>query len=270
MVSPVPTHRITTPYKKKGQHWRACGWHTGVDYAAPKGTRIVAARGGVVKHTAFGRAFGDKQFEIVCPDGTSDFYGHTDTRPANGARVKTGQKIATVGSRGNSTGPHLHFERHARAGRWSCTNMRNPQTSIDHQEGSSMKETYHYGGKPKPTDTQTVGRKYRTVSKSLWNPPPGRPEFALLYLNVTKPKFRAGKTIGALRVRAMRGNNDASSYHDYLIHVDASAGGSQLITHVYFESNKAGLPTHYQVKCVGGLAEVTLSTRYRKGVTFTR
>lgn len=131
MTNPVPGFKVTTPYKKTGPYWKACGWHTGVDFAAPKGTLVVAARGGKVKHTSYGSAFGDKQFAILCPDGTEDFYAHTDTRPINGKIVVAGQAVAKVGARGNVSGPHLHFERHAKQGQWNCGNMRDPKASID-------------------------------------------------------------------------------------------------------------------------------------------
>ena len=136
MTSPVPGYKITTPYAKRGQHW-SCnanssgGLHTGADFAAPSGTPVVAARPGTVKHTSYGSAFGSKQFAIVCADGTEDFYAHTTSRPTNGKKVVLNERVASVGAEGNVTGPHLHFERHKKAGSWSCSNHTNPQPSID-------------------------------------------------------------------------------------------------------------------------------------------
>ena len=44
-------------------------------------------------------------------DGTVTLYGHIDTTTVTvGDRVTAGDQIATMGNRGNSTGPHLHFE----------------------------------------------------------------------------------------------------------------------------------------------------------------
>ena len=157
MTSPVPGFKVTTPYKKTGSSWKACGWHTGVDFAAPKGTLVVAARGGKVKHTSYGSAFGDKQFAILCPDGTEDFYAHTDTRPTNGKIVVAGQAVAKVGARGNTTGPHLHFERHDRQGQWNCGNMRDPQASIDH-EGVVIGKVYLSKLKYGQMDSDSVKR----------------------------------------------------------------------------------------------------------------
>ena len=139
MVNPVPSHpRITTAYGVRGRHWscnrnsQGLGVHTGVDFAAPNGARVVAARPGTVRHVNFGSAFGPHQVLIVAADGTADFYAHMRRRTTtNGQRVDAGQTIGEVGALGNATGPHLHFERHRNANGWSCSNHVNPQPSID-------------------------------------------------------------------------------------------------------------------------------------------
>lgn len=119
---------------------------------------------------------------------------------------------------------------------------------------------YHYGGKP--SSDQVVKTKYVDLDRSRWNPLRKGLEHAMIYINVSNAKFESGKQIGLLRVRAIReATNDATSYHDYPI---IAGAGSQLITHPYFESGDGG-PTHYEVKCHGGLVQVTLGTRYRKG-----
>ena len=136
MVSPVPGYAISTPYKKRGPYW-SCdedshgnGVHTGQDYAAPAGSKVVAARPGPVRHVNHGSAFGNHQIEIVAPDGSADFYAHMRSRAAAGAKVNAGDKVGEIGSEGNVTGPHLHFERHA-AGHsgWSCSIHRDPMPS---------------------------------------------------------------------------------------------------------------------------------------------
>lgn len=258
MVNPVPGRSVTTGYRKTGSYWKACGWHTGVDFAAPKGTLVVAARPGTVRHTKYGSAFGSRQFAIVNADGTEDFYAHCSTRPANGKKVKAGEVVAKVSDWGNTSGPHLHFERHAKAGSWTCSNMRNPKWSIEWEEPVAVK--YHYGGKP--SGQQVVKKKYVILDRSRWFPIRKGLEHAMIYVNVSNAKFESGKQIGLLRVRAMRENtNDPTSYHDYPILAGVS---NQLITHPYFESGDGG-PTRYELKCHSGLVEVTLGTRYRKG-----
>lgn len=129
MTSPVPTSKVTTPYRKRGAHWKACGWHTGQDYSAPMRTKVVAARAGTVRHVNYGPAFGSRQLAVVCPDGSEDFYAHMSSRVANGTKVRAGDRVGGVGADGNATGPHLHFERHRKAGYWNCGNMDDPMKS---------------------------------------------------------------------------------------------------------------------------------------------
>lgn len=261
MTNPVPGYRVTTPYRRAGKWWRACGWHTGVDFAAPTGTPVVAARPGVTRWRNYGSAFGSRQLAVVCADGSEDFYAHMHTRVPAGRAVAAGDPVGTVGARGNVTGPHLHFERHARAGSWSCTNMRDPQTSIDHEEDDDMGVEYHYSGKP--PGQQEIKGSYVLLDKSRWNPRRKGLELAMIYLNVGSPVFTGDARVGLLRVRTVRENsNDNSSYHDYPIFPGLDV--PQLITHVYFEAGDGG-PTRYELKCHAGLVSCWVGTRYRKG-----
>lgn len=137
---PVPGVAVGTPYGRRGPYW-SCdrdsygnGIHTGVDYPAAVGTKVVAARPGTAVYCNHGSAFGFHQLEIKCGDGTRDFYAHMTTRTVgDGARVEAGQAVGKVGSEGNVTGPHLHFERHAtETGGWSCSVVRDPAPSINY------------------------------------------------------------------------------------------------------------------------------------------
>ena len=85
-------------------------FHGGIDIAAPHGTPVVAARGGVVVRTGWVGAYG---YLVVIEhgDGWETRYAHLsriDVR--TGERVAQGAVIGLVGSTGASTGPHLHFE----------------------------------------------------------------------------------------------------------------------------------------------------------------
>jgi len=86
--------------------------HTGVDLAAKTGTPIYAAGDGVIEKAQWVSGYG-RYTEIRHVNGFETGYGH-QTRFAEGikpgVRVKQGQLIGYVGSTGNSTGPHLHFE----------------------------------------------------------------------------------------------------------------------------------------------------------------
>jgi len=86
--------------------------HTGVDFAAPVGTAIFAAAGGVVVSAELHPDFGN-MVEIDHGKGLSTMYAHTSRMLVKiGDFVRKGQKIAEVGTTGRSTGPHLHFEVH--------------------------------------------------------------------------------------------------------------------------------------------------------------
>jgi murein DD-endopeptidase MepM/ murein hydrolase activator NlpD len=88
--------------------------HEGMDFAAPPGTPIHAAAGGVVLLAEFHPEYGNV-VEIDHGNQLITRYAHAlrlGVRP--GDLVKRGQKIAEVGSTGRSTGPHLHFEVHSK------------------------------------------------------------------------------------------------------------------------------------------------------------
>lgn len=86
--------------------------HTGVDLAAPTGTPIYASGDGIIEKAGWASGYG-KKVEIEHVNGFETAYGHM-SRIADGikagTRVRQGQIIGYVGSTGNSTGPHLHFE----------------------------------------------------------------------------------------------------------------------------------------------------------------
>lgn len=86
------------------------GHHNGIDIGAGIGTPIYSAAAGEVISAGPASGFG-QWVRVQHNDGTITVYGHVDTYVVSvGQQVAAGQKIATVGNRGQSTGPHLHFE----------------------------------------------------------------------------------------------------------------------------------------------------------------
>lgn len=84
--------------------------HNGIDVAADYGTPILAAMDGTVIDAGPAQGFGT-WIRIQHNDGTITVYGHQSANHvAVGDHVEAGQHIADVGSQGDSTGPHLHFE----------------------------------------------------------------------------------------------------------------------------------------------------------------
>lgn len=84
-------------------------FHNGVDMAAPKGTSMLAAYDGVVVQAGYSSTMGNYIF-IDHGDGLFTIYMHANELfVATDDIVIRGEKIATIGSTGRSTGPHLHF-----------------------------------------------------------------------------------------------------------------------------------------------------------------
>ncbi|WP_280369608.1 M23 family metallopeptidase [Nocardia wallacei] len=91
-----------------GARWGA--FHYGVDFADAIGTPIHSIEDGTVIEAGPASGFG-LWVRVKHDDGTTGVYGHVNDILVNvGQRVRAGDVIATVGNRGNSTGPHLHLE----------------------------------------------------------------------------------------------------------------------------------------------------------------
>jgi murein DD-endopeptidase MepM/ murein hydrolase activator NlpD len=97
--------RLTSSY---GGRWG--GMHYGLDIAAPMMTPEYAAADGVVLRAGPAQGFGLAVY-ILHDNGDVTVYGHMEEILVdNGQTVRAGDTIALVGNRGQSTGPHLHFE----------------------------------------------------------------------------------------------------------------------------------------------------------------
>jgi murein DD-endopeptidase MepM/ murein hydrolase activator NlpD len=86
--------------------------HAGTDWAAPRGTPIIASGNGIVEKAGWSGAYGNQTI-IKHANGYESSYSHQTSIARGvvpGAKVRQGQVIGTVGSTGLSTGPHLHYE----------------------------------------------------------------------------------------------------------------------------------------------------------------
>jgi len=85
--------------------------HEGMDIAADPGEPIYAASSGTVIYSGNGMSGYGNALIVRHVDSTTTLYAHATTLDVDrGASVSRGTRIATVGSTGRSTGPHLHFE----------------------------------------------------------------------------------------------------------------------------------------------------------------
>ena len=86
------------------------GYHNGVDFGDPYGTPIAASKSGVVTYAGWISGYGNTVI-VDHGDGVTTLYGHAQSLNVSvGQQVSRGETIAFVGSTGQSTGPHLHFE----------------------------------------------------------------------------------------------------------------------------------------------------------------
>ena len=106
-VLPVSGARLTSTFAVR---WGVMHW--GIDLAAPMRTPEYAARDGVVLRAGAASGFGLAVY-VLHDDGDVTVYGHMDSILVDvGKYVQAGEEIALLGQRGQSTGPHLHFEVH--------------------------------------------------------------------------------------------------------------------------------------------------------------
>jgi murein DD-endopeptidase MepM/ murein hydrolase activator NlpD len=105
------TGTITSPFGWRSNPFGgAPEFHQGLDIAAPTGTTVTAAAAGTVIMAQWYGGYGN-YILIDHGGGYSTGYGHLSAiYVSNGQSVSRGQAIGAVGSTGQSTGPHLHFE----------------------------------------------------------------------------------------------------------------------------------------------------------------
>ncbi|WP_242676805.1 M23 family metallopeptidase [Rhodococcus sp. ABRD24] len=96
---------LTSSY---GARWGTT--HYGLDIANDIGTPIVSVTDGTVLEAGPASGFG-LWVRILQDDGTIGVFGHiNEALVTAGQKIRAGEQIATVGNRGQSTGPHLHYE----------------------------------------------------------------------------------------------------------------------------------------------------------------
>ena len=136
MTNPVPSHpAVTTPWGIPGS-W-AAGRHTGEDYGSPgiNGAKVVAAAAGRVEVAGtsggWGSAYGTQV--IIDHGGVKALYAHLSAVHVRvGTHVQAGDRIGSVGTTGNSTGPHLHYEE--RTAPFTYGSDRRPQLPTDQED----------------------------------------------------------------------------------------------------------------------------------------
>lgn len=118
--------RMTSNFgPRKDPFTRRVAFHSGIDFAGPRGTPIRATQTGTVVYAGPRGAYG-RFVEIDHGNGFRTRYAHMHRiRVKVGQKVEFGQKIGTIGSTGRSTGPHLHYEL------WFDGRVQNPANFIE-------------------------------------------------------------------------------------------------------------------------------------------
>lgn len=94
---------------RESQYQSVQGQHKGIDIGADAGTKIKAAMSGVVSKVSSEGDYGNHV--KITQNNVTTVYAHCqEIFVIEGQKIQIGQEIASVGSTGNSTGPHLHFE----------------------------------------------------------------------------------------------------------------------------------------------------------------
>ena len=114
MISPLETLNIASVFGYRANPmggYGAAELHTGIDYAAACGTPVNAAQGGTVEAAGWHQYGGGLHVVIDHGDGTKTTYNHMSSLSVSaGQEVSVGEILGEVGTTGNSTGCHLHFE----------------------------------------------------------------------------------------------------------------------------------------------------------------
>lgn len=150
LATPVRGARISSKFSKRRWHpvlhkYRA---HLGIDFAARRGTPVLAAADGTIIRANRSYSYGNVIY-IRHKDGYSTRYAHLKSFKRGiryGRYVKRGQVIGYVGTTGRSTGPHLHFE--LRKNNVAINPLRSVQVTTKVLQGKAkekflkLKETY--------------------------------------------------------------------------------------------------------------------------------
>ncbi|MGV9278050.1 peptidoglycan DD-metalloendopeptidase family protein [Streptomyces griseosporeus] len=187
-----------TRFGVKGRMWSS-GRHTGLDFPAKTGTKVVAVDNGTVKSAESGGPYG-KHVVVNHGGGLQSLYAHMSAIAAKvGAGITQGGRIGSVGATGNVTGPHLHLE--ARVNGRAVDPMKyltggdpggsgvTRWTGVVQQVLGQLKQSTSLTNTVLRRMNQESGGNPRAVNKSDANWRAGRPSVGLM--QVIRDTFRA-------------------------------------------------------------------------------
>ena len=167
--------RVTCEYKRKG-NW-AAGWHTGIDLVGSD--TIYGTCDGQVTKIGYDKSYGN-YIVVKAPDGKFHWFCHLSSVTCSvGQKIERTTKIGVMGSTGNSTGKHLHFEIRNSSNKYADTCNPADYMGIPNKVGGYNTSNYSISGN---SNTNTQVLKTLARNTNLRDKPTTQGSNATLYL----------------------------------------------------------------------------------------
>lgn len=145
--------KVTCEYKRKG-NW-AAGWHTGIDLVSDN-TNIYSSCDGTVYKTGWDNSYGN-YIVVKNSDGKYHWFCHlSKINVSKGNKVTRTSVIGIMGSTGNSTGRHLHFEIRNTSNKYGDTSNPADYMGIPNKVGNYNSSNYQIGNTSSSTNTKEL------------------------------------------------------------------------------------------------------------------
>lgn len=154
--------RVTCEYKRKG-NWSA-GWHTGIDMVCDNDT-IYGTCDGTVTKIGWDKSYGN-YITVKAPDGKYHWFCHLSSVTCNeGQKISRTTKIGVMGSTGNSTGKHLHFEIRNSSNKYADTISPADYMGIPNAVGSYDSDNYQINSTSNSNSNSSTG-ELKTLARN--------------------------------------------------------------------------------------------------------
>ena len=193
MATNIPltgTFRVTCEYKRKG-NWSA-GWHTGIDMVCDNDT-IYGTCDGTVTKIGWDKSYGN-YITVKAPDGKYHWFCHLSSVTCNeGQKISRTTKIGVMGSTGNSTGKHLHFEIRNSSNKYADTISPAGYMGIPNAVGSYDSDNYQINSTSNSSSNSSTGEVKTLARNANLRSAPTTSASKVLYLaNTTLYVLQAG------------------------------------------------------------------------------
>lgn len=173
--------KVTCEFKRKG-NW-AAGWHTGIDLVSDN-DKIYSSCNGEVARTGYDKSYGNYIVVKNSVDGKYHWFCHlSKINTGTGKSVKRTTVIGIMGSTGNSTGKHLHFEIRNSSNKYGDVSNPAEYMGIPNTVGSYNSSNYQIS--QNTNITQTTVTKVLARNTNLRNKPTTKNSTGTLYLKNT-------------------------------------------------------------------------------------